>query len=132
MAETESCLPDYCSLEVAQAVDVTKDGSFAHTLKSKNIGGIYPTKAVLIGELREGRLQLTISFEAEEGLGLFYNVYAVLVADEKRALFWKDFTEFCRAPGASVSPGHRMELGTIKDLGKGTQEIRIIVWGKKF
>src|SRR5262245_30372099 len=132
MAAAQSCLPDFCSLEVVQAIDITRDGRFAHTLNAKNGGGIYPTKAEFIGELREGRIQLTISFEADHGVGLFYNVYAVLVADEDRALFWRDFTQFCRGPGISISPGHRADLGAIKDIGTETRELRIIVWGNRF
>jgi hypothetical protein len=130
MSEPEGCLPDCTALEVVQSIDVATK-TFSHRLRTKRAGQIELTNAALIGELRENRLKLQVSFKDEHGPGLYYNVHAVIVADEHRALFWKDYTSFCREVPLAVVPGGSVELGTIKDFSNEIREIRIIVWGRR-
>jgi hypothetical protein len=124
-----ACLPEFTALDVFESYDGGQPRTFSHYLKSQNVGGIFTTRAALVGSFSGEILELKVRYDIE-GLALPYNVYVVLVATPHDVLSWQDLTAGCIGPGKSVFPGGQLSLQSVKGLTKSQYRLHLIVWGR--
>jgi hypothetical protein len=126
---TESCFPEWTSLDVIETFNPKVPHSFSYRLKSTNTGGVFLTHATLEGRFDDQKLNLGFRFEID-GVSLPYNIYAVLVASASRVLGWFDLTSGCNGPGGSIFPRGKLDLPAVKFESAELLDVHIIVWGR--
>ena len=126
-AKADTCFPPFTSLDVFQAVN--KDNpQFSHRLKSRNLQGLFVTRATLEGKLNERKLELAFHFRAD-GVSLPYNIFAVLVATDSQPLAWHDLTKGCTGLPGSIFPGQSVKIPPVT-LPSDPVDLHIVVWGR--
>jgi hypothetical protein len=125
-----TCLPEFAALDVIELLKTNAPRTFTHRLKSKNVDGIFLSKASLTGRFN-GVDQLDLEFRFDtNGVGLPYNIYAVLVASPEEAFAWHDLTKGCTGAGASIFPGGSFKLPVTKLSRSLEINLHLLVWGR--
>jgi hypothetical protein len=128
-AATGSCFPEFMSLDIVQPLKIGE--SFSHYLMSHKVSGLFETDFAFDGQFSAGLIDLKIASKRGPPLGLFYNVYAILVATEKTVLAWHDFTAGCTAGNIpSVARGIPFDLPSIKNIEGDAINLRLMIWGR--
>lgn len=125
-----TCLPEFAALDAIELLKANVPRTFTHRLRSKNVDGIFLSKASLTGRF-DGINQLDLEFRFDrEGVSLPYNIYAVLVASPEEAFAWHDLTKGCTGPGASIFPGGSFKLPATKLSRSLAINLHLLVWGR--
>jgi hypothetical protein len=130
VAAEDSCFPDFVSLDAFESLSRGMPRTFSHRLRSKNVAGIYETKATLEGDFDGTALRLHVEHKFD-GVSLPYVLFAALVTEgEQNVALWQDFTRGCRDLPPPVFPKQHIELKP-PVLSKSThQRIHIVIWGR--
>jgi len=132
LAQSNSCLPAWNSLQTFETFDAQQDYDFSHVLYSESASGRFATKVLVDGHYSAQTHQLIMKTHFDDkfnGVSLPYNLYSVLVIENGEVNRWQDFTAGCDGPGVGFYPGAVFTLPTFKLKGVGRELVQIMIWG---
>lgn len=126
-AVQKSCLPAFTSANYF--IFLQKNKRYLLPLESSNSGGSVSTSVEFQLELSNQNLSLSAEYIADPNqVGLPYNLDTVFILKNGQLIRAFDFTQSCYSVGASLFPGDKLKIGSIKNISPG--EINVIVWGR--
>ncbi len=131
LAVPMSCLPETLSLQAFESISASGN-SRSFPLKSEKFGQIKDSGAQvrIDQDIQSGRLDVEFSFQAEDGISLPFNVYALLIVTSDGEKEFRDFTSHCTDPGIGFYPGQKVKLDPIFLKLREEQTYHLMIWGR--
>lgn len=128
-----SCLPEATSLQVFEIWNESASTRKNYPLKTLNFERLKDSGVEVSMKYSKERkaFDLSFTFKDSNSISLPFNLYAIMIANSRGKILWKDFTSSCMDPGIGFYPGQTVNLDDLSMELQDKEPYRVMIWGQK-